>query len=151
MLEYASTNKVSVSAARKIQEEIGAIDRAWWRGAIGLEPDETDRPSVLSGSTALFHRGQEIPDGDDLFMAFADGAFIVDLLWDWSKRFKVKWHLRMNGDDWGAIDQTGLTPPLLGQMEKWARRAGVSSGGKGRWSIPEDRRTALFRRHPGRR
>ena len=33
----------------------------------------------------------------------------------------------------------------LGQMEKWARRAGVFSSGKDAWFVPEDRRAALCR------
>ena len=150
MLEYASTRKVSASAARKIQVDIGAIRRIWWRGAIGLEGGGSDAPSILSGSTPLFH-AQGIPDEDDLFLAFSDAAFIVGRLADWSKRFTIKWHLAMNGDDWGAIDASGLSPQLLGQMEKWARRAGVAPAGKGSWAIPEERRAALLRKYETRR
>lgn len=149
MLQYASTHKVGASAARKIQAEVPEIRRSWWRGAIGFDVDEIDQPVLLSGSTPLFHpRG--IPDEDDLFMAFADAAFILERLAAWSKRFGIKWHLRMNDDDWGSIDATGLSRPLLGQMEKWARRARVLSGGRGKWTIPEERRAELFRRHPAR-
>ncbi len=151
MLRYASTRKVGASALRKIQEEIGSIQRTWWRGAIGLEADEAGPPSILSGSTPLFHAPGAIPDEEDLFLAFADAAFIVGRLADWSRRFTIKWHLTMNGDDWGAIDASGLSPALLGQMEKWARRAKVDSAGKGTWSIPEGRRAELLRRHEGRR
>jgi len=150
MLEYASTRKVSASAARKIQEEIGAIRRTWWRGAIGLEAEERDTPSILSGSTPLFH-AQGIPDEDDLFLAFSDAAFIAERLADWSKRFTIKWHLAMNGDDWGAIDASGFSPQLLGQMDKWARRAKVAPAGKGSWAIPEERRASLLRKYETRR
>ena len=149
MLRYASTGKVGASAIRRIQEEIGGLRRPWWRGAIGLDVEETGQPAVLSGGTALFH-AQGIPDEDDLFMAFADAAFILDRLADWAKRFRIKWHLRMNGDDWGAIDPTGRSGPLAGQMEKWARRARVSPAEGGAWIVDEDRRAGLLRRHAGR-
>lgn len=149
MLEYASTRKVSASAARKIQEDIGAIRRTWWRGAIGLEAEGAEAPALLSGSTPLFH-GPGIPDEDDLFLAFADAAFIVERLADWSKRFTIKWRLTMNGDDWGAIDASGFSPMLLGQMEKWARRARVAAAGKGSWAVPEERRASLLRKYERR-
>lgn len=146
MLRYESAGRIGVSEIRKILAETGTIDRKWWRGALGFDAERMDRPAVLSGATPLFHP-QDIPDEVDLFMAFSDAAFIVGRLADWSKRFTVKWHLTMNGDDWGAIDASGLSPALLGQMEKWARRVGVYSRGKGQWSIPEDRRTDLLGRY----
>jgi hypothetical protein len=150
MLRYASTGKVGSSAARKIQEEIGQIRRPWWRGAIGFDVDETGQPVDLSGATALFHKKQGIPDEDDLFMAFVDAAFILDRLADWSNRFKIKWNIGMNEDDWGAIDPTGLSRRLLKQVEKWARRARVPSGKSGRWGISAERHEELFRKHKGR-
>ena len=146
MLRYESAGRIGVSGIRKILAEIGTIDRRWWRGVLGFDAERRDRPVVLSGATPLFHP-QDIPDEVDLFMAFSDAAFIVGRLSDWSKRFTIKWRLRMNGDDWGAIDASGLSPVLLGQMEKWARRAGVYSRRKGEWSIPEERRADLLRRY----
>ena len=150
MIRYSSTGNVGQSAARKIQEEIGTIKREWWQGAIGFDVESFGQPQVLSGQTPLFHQ-TGIPDEDDLFMAFADAAFILDRLASWSKRFKIKWHLRMNDEDWGSIDPTGLSRALLDQMEKWSRRARVVSEGRGRWTVPEDRRADLLRRHSGRR
>lgn len=143
MMQYESAGRIGVSRIREIMTETGALDRRWWRGALGLDAERMDRPSVLSGATLLFH-AQGIPDEVDLFMAFSDAAFIVERLLDWSERFTIKWHLTMNRDDWGAVDASGLSPLLLGQMKKWARRAGVASAGKGRWSIPEDRRAELL-------
>jgi hypothetical protein len=150
MIEYASTGKVGVSAAGKIQEEAGAIRRPWWRGALGFDADRSDGPVILSGRTPLFHAGG-IPDEDDLVMAFADASFIVAQLAAWAKRFRIKWRLRMNGEDWGAIDATGLTRPLLNQMVKWARRAGAVECEKGVWAVPGERLEELSRRHQGRR
>ncbi|HXX92911.1 MAG TPA: hypothetical protein VEN81_04710 [Planctomycetota bacterium] len=148
MIEYTTPGRVRAAHARIIQEEIGQIGRRWWLGALGLEPGVIDGPVVLSGSTPLF-RGRGIPDPDDLFMAFGDAAFIVDTLEDWARRFTLKWHIRMNGDDWGAIDPTGLSRPLLDQMEKWARRAGVGPRDKGAWPVSAERREVLFRAYPG--
>jgi len=149
MLRYVSTGKVALSALRRIQEEIASIDRSWWRGAIGVEADEPGRPSTLSGATALFITRKDLPESDDLFMAFSDAVFIAEILAGWAKRFGIKWHLTMNGDDWGAIDATGPSPSFLGQMNKWARRAGVPATGKGVWAISEERRAELGRRHGG--
>ena len=90
MLRYESAAKVGVSAVQSIIEEIGAIRRTWWRGALGLDPSEEGRPALLSGKTVLFH-AHGIPDEDDVFMAFADAAFIVGRLSDWAKRYKIKY------------------------------------------------------------
>lgn len=122
----------------------------WWRGVLGFDASEEDRPATLAGRTKLFH-ASGIPDEDDLFMAFTDAAFILGKLAVWAREHKIKWHLRMNDDDWGAVDPGGLTKPLFGQMEKWARRAGVFSSGKDAWFVPEDRRAALLARHAGRK
>ena len=150
MIEYASTGRVGVSAALKIQEEVAAIRRPWWRGALGFDADPSDGPVFLSGQTPLFHAGG-IPDEDDLFMAFADASFIVAQLAAWAKRFKIKWHLRMNGEDWGAIDATGLTRPLLKQMAKWARRVGAVETERGVWGVSDERLEGLARKHKGSR
>jgi hypothetical protein len=150
MLRYESTSKVSASTALKIRDELESLTRAWWRGAIGFDLEDPAGPVTLSGSTPLFHP-QGIADEDDLFMAFSDAAFIIERLAGWSKRFKIKWHVRMHDDDWGAVDASGLSRPLMNQMEKWARRAKGVSQGNGRWSVPEDRRAALLDRHKGRR
>jgi len=150
MLRYESAGRIGVSGIRKILTETGSIDRRWWRGVLGFDAEGLDRPAVLSGATPLFH-AQGIPDEIDLFMAFSDAAFIVGRLSDWSKRFTIKWHLTMNGDDWGAIDASGLSPSLRGQMKKWARRAGVASGGKGAWRVPEERRAAWLLQYKGER
>jgi len=147
MLRYESTGRIGASDARKIAGEAAALDRAWWRGGIGFDGEESQGPTVLSGGTPLFHRSVKIPDPDDLFMAFADAAFILERLSDWSRRFKVKWHVRMNDEDWGAVDPSSFTKPLLDQMEKWARRVGVPSGGKGRWRVDESRRAELAARY----
>ena len=149
MIRYESTGRVGVSSARKIQKEVGAIRRPWWNGALGFDVDEIDQPVVLSGSTPLF-RARGIPDGDDVFMAFADAAFVLERLSDWSRRFKIKWHIGMNDDDWGSIDPSGFSRPLLGQMNKWARRARAAPAGDGTWSVSGERHEELFRKHKGR-
>ncbi|HLY09539.1 MAG TPA: hypothetical protein VKW04_09575 [Planctomycetota bacterium] len=150
MLRYESTRKVGLSAIRGMLEEIGAIRRTWWRGALGLDPAEEGRPAIVSGTTALFH-AHGIPDGDDVFMAFADAAFIVERLAAWSKRYTIKWRLRMRDEDWGAVDPAGLTKPLRDQMRKWSGRAGVFESGSASWAIPEERRQALLARHADRK
>ena len=148
MIRYESTGKVGVSAARKIQEEIGAIARTWWQGALGFDVGEIVHPVLLSGSTRLFH-GPGIPYEDDVFLAFADAAFILDHLRRWSKEFKIKWHVRMNDDDWGSIDPSGFSGPLLGQMAKWARRAGAFEIKKGTGSVSSERHADLMRIYKG--
>ena len=150
MLRYESVAQVKPSAIHVIIREIGAIDRVWWRGTLGLDASEEGRPAILKGKTALFHT-QGIPDADDVFMAFADAAFILEKLGDWSKRFKIKWRIRMREDDWGAVDPTGMTRPLHDQMTKWSSRAGVYQPGKPGWAIPEERRTGLLARYAGRK
>ena len=150
MLRVESAAKVGVSAVRSILEEIGSIQRNWWRGALGLDPFEEGRPAILSGKMALFH-AHGIPDEEDVFMAFADAAFILGRLADWAKRFKIKWRVRMNDEDWGAVDPVGLTPPLREQMRKWAGRARVFENGPASWSIPEERREALLSRYADRK
>lgn len=145
MLRYETTGKVKTAAARVILEEAGAIDRAWWNGGIGFEAEDPDAPIELSGKTSLFRAG--IPMDDDLFMSFADMTVIVERLADWAKRYRLKWHLTMHGDDWGAVDSTGPTPPLQDQMKKWSKRAKVAPAGKG-WLISEERRKELLARHP---
>lgn len=149
MLQYESAGKVGLSALRSILSETGSIQRTWWRGALGLDPSEEGRPAILSGRTALFH-AHGIPDEDDVFMAFADAAFIIERLAGWAKRHKIKWRIRMNDEDWGAVDPSGLTKPLREQMGKWSGRARVSERGPASWAIPEDRRSALLARHAGR-
>jgi hypothetical protein len=150
MLRYESAAKVGVSAIDSILGEIGSIRRNWWRGALGVDPSEEGRPAILSGKTALFH-AHGIPDDEDVFMAFADAAFIVGWLAGWAKRFKIKWRIRMNDDDWGAVDPVGLTHPLREQMGKWSGRAKVFENGPASWYIPEDRREALLARHADRK
>jgi len=150
VLRYESTGRVPAKAVRRILEESGAIERDWWKGLLGFDAAEEDRPSLLSGRTSLFY-STGIPDDDDLFMAFADVAFILGRLADWSKRFKIKWHLRMHEEDWGAVDPSGATRPLIDQMEKWARRIRTTATGRDTWYVAEDRRTELLRRHAGRR
>ena len=150
MIHYESTGKVSASVARSIAGDIGLIEREWWRGALGVDASEEGRPAILSGRTPLFHRST-IPDADDLFMAFADAAFILGRLAGWSKKHKIKWHVRMNDDDWGAVDPGGLTKPLIEQMGKWAHRLKIFPNGRDTWFIPEDRRAELLRRHAGRK
>jgi len=150
MLHYESTSRIGASAIRSIRKDLGQIDRQWWRGALGLDATEEDRPSILSGRTALFHKGG-IPDADDLFMAFADAAFILERLAAWSKKHKIKWHLRMHDEDWGAVDPSGLTKPLIGQMGKWAHRVKVFPSGRDTWFVPEDRRAELFAKHASRK
>jgi hypothetical protein len=83
-------------------------------------------------------------------MAFADASFIVARLAAWAKRFGIKWHLRMNGDEWGAIDATGLTRPLLNQMVKWARRVGAVELGRGAWEVSGERLEQLVRKYQRR-
>ncbi len=150
MFSYESVGRVGLSAAGAIQEEIAAIDRVWWRGALGFDASERGRPALLSGRTALFH-SHGIPDEDDLFMAFADTVFILERLSRWARHHRIKWHVRMNDEDWGAVDPSGLTKPLAGRMEKWARRARVIPSGRGTWSVPEARRSELLARHAGRK
>jgi hypothetical protein len=149
VLRYESAAKVGVAAVQKILEETGSIKRYWWRGALGLDPSEEDRPAILSGKTALFHVSG-IPDEDDVFMAFADAAFIVEKLADWAKRYKIKWKVHMRDEDWGAVDPTGLTKPLREQMGKWGHRAKVFETGPASWAIPVERREALLTRYAGR-
>lgn len=150
MLQYESAGRVGVAAARAILREIDGLDRTWWRGGLGIEAAQNDRPSILSGRTPLFHR-HGIADAEDLLMAFADSVFILARLAVWAKRYKVKWRVRMNDEDWGAVDPGGMTPPLLEQMTKWARRVGVAQNDPGSWLIPEDRRSELLARHAGRK
>ena len=150
MLRYESTGKVGVAAVGSILEEIGSIRRTWWRGALGLDPSEEGRPSILSGKTPLFH-AQGIPDTDDVFMAFTDAAFIVERLAAWARRYRIKWRLRMHDEDWGAVDPVGLTKPLREQMGKWSGRAGVLENGPASWFIPEGRREELLARYAGRK
>jgi hypothetical protein len=150
MLDYETTSRVGTSERRAILKELGEIERDWWRGTLGLEASDEDHPSSLSGRTLFFHKSA-IPDADDLFMSFADAAFILERLADWAKRHKIKWHVRMNGEDWGAVDPSGLTKPLIQQMGKWARRIKVFPSGRDAWFIPEDRRAELLARHAGRK
>ena len=88
-----------------------------------------DRPVELHGETPLFGR-QGASDEDDLYMAFSDALFILERLGAWARRFKIKWRLKMNGDDWGAIDPGGRAGPLVTHMDKWAGRAKVAWSGK---------------------
>lgn len=150
MLSYESTGKVGASAARAILKDIAAIRRDWWRGAIGIDGSDDEHPAELSGRTPLFHRSG-IPDDDDLFMAFADVEFILRTLAAWSKKHKIKWHVLMNDEDWGAVDPGGLTKPLIEQMGKWAHRLKIFPNGRDTWFVPEDRREDLLRRHAGRK
>jgi hypothetical protein len=150
MLHYESVGQVKPSAVHAIFREIGAIDRVWWRGALGLDASEEGRPAILRGKTALFH-AQRIPDGDDVFMAFADAVFILERLADWAKRFRIKWRIRMRDEDWGAVDPTGMTRPLWEQMGKWSARAGVFQSGKLGWAVPEERREELLARYASRK
>jgi hypothetical protein len=150
MLSYESTRKVRVASARGILKDIGLIERDWWRGALGLDASDEDRPAILSGRTPLFHKGG-IPDADDLFMAFADAAFILGRLAAWSEKHTIKWHVRMNDEDWGAVDPGGLTKPLIEQMGKWAHRLKIFPSSRDTWFIPKDRREELLRRHAGRK
>jgi hypothetical protein len=150
MLSYESTGRLKPSAIRAIRKDIAGLERDWWRGALGLDAAGEDRPSTLTGRTPLFHRSG-IPDLEDLFMAFADAAFILGLLAGWAKRHKIKWHIRMNDEDWGAVDPSGLTKPLIEQMGKWAHRLKIFPSGRDTWFIPEDRRADLLARHAGRK
>jgi hypothetical protein len=146
VLSYESAGRVKAADAARIRDEAGAIARAWWRGALGFDEEK----GILSGATPLFH-SSGIEEADDLYMAFCDAAFLVERLADWAKRFKVKWRLRMHDDDWGAVDPTGPTRPLLDQMDKWARRVRAGLEGKGRYVVSEERRAELLERHAGRR
>jgi len=150
LLTYESTGRVKASAVRAIRVEIQAIERDWWKGALGLDAADDDRPAVLTGRTALFYKSG-IPDRDDLFMAFADAAFILGRLGGWAKKHKIKWHVRMYDDDWGAVDPSGLTKPLLEQMGKWAHRLKIFPNGRDTWFVPEEQRTELLARHAGRK
>lgn len=149
MLFYESTGRVGRSATESMLREIGGIEREWWRASLALEAREAGRPSVLAGQTRLFHR-TGIPDDVDLLMAFGDALFILDRLTAWAARFKIKWHLRMNDEDWGAIDPGGWTKPLQDQMRKWAARVGLPRTDRDRWSVPEDQRAELLRLYAGR-
>jgi hypothetical protein len=149
MLTYESTARLKPSAVRAIQKDLEGIERDWWRGALGFDASDEERPATLAGRTPLFHKSA-IPDNEDLFMAFADAAFILEQLAGWAKRHKIKWHVRMNGEDWGAVDPGGFTKPLLDQMGKWAHRLKVFPSGRDTWFIPEDRRAELLSRHAGR-
>jgi hypothetical protein len=150
MLSYESASKVSASAVVAIFKEIELLDRVWWRGVLGFDASDEGRPALLFGRTSLFHT-QGIPDEDDLFMAFADAVFILDQLSRWARKHRIKWRVRMHDEDWGAVDPGGLTKPLFGHMEKWARRVQVFSSGRDAWFVPEDRRAALLARHAGRK
>jgi hypothetical protein len=150
MFSYESASKVSASAVAAIFRDLEGLDRVWWRGVLGLDASDQGRPALLAGRTPLFH-AQGIPDEDDLFMAFADVVFILDRLSRWAQEYRIKWRVRMHGEDWGAVDPGGLTKPLFGQMEKWARRVQVFSSGRDAWFVPEDRRAALLARHAGRK
>jgi hypothetical protein len=150
MLHYESTGRVNASVVRAIWSDIGDINRVWWRGVLGFDVSDEGKPSILSGRTPLFHKSG-IPDEDDLFMAFADAAFILGRLAGWAKEHRIKWHLRMHDDDWGAVDPSGLTKPLLEQMGKWAHRLKIFPNGRDTWFVPEDRRADLLARHAGRK
>lgn len=149
MLHYESVGQVKPSAIHAIFRDIGEIRRTWWRGAIGLDASDEDRPSILKGKTALFH-AQGIPDEVDVFLAFADAAFILEKLADWAKRYKIKWRIRMHDEDWGAVDPTGPTRPLQDQMGKWSGRAGLWQTGKLGWAVPEERREELLAKYADR-
>ena len=150
MIRYESAGRVGVSAVRAILEEVGALERRWWRGGMGFDVEGTERPQVLRGRTPLFRPGG-VPDEDDLFMAFGDALFIVQHLADWAGRFKVKWRIWMNDEDWGAVDPGGLTRPLVEQMDKWAGRVGAARSGTRDWRVSDDRRAALWERYGARR
>jgi len=150
MLQVESTGRLKPSAIRAIREDVERIERDWWRGGLGFDAAADEGPSTLSGRTPLFHKSG-IPDDEDLFMAFADAAFILGRLADWAKKHKIKWHVRMNDEDWGAVDPSGLTKPLLKEMGKWARRLKIFPSGRDTWFIPEDRRAELLARHAGRK
>jgi hypothetical protein len=151
MLQYESTGRVRAAAVREIRKDLAGIERDWWRGTLGFDAsDDEDHPSILTGRTPLFTK-VGIPDADDLFMAFADAAFILERLSGWAKKHKIKWHLRMHDDDWGAVDPSGFTKPLTDQMGKWAHRLKIFPSGKDTWFVPEDRRAELLARHAGRK
>ncbi|HYE97334.1 MAG TPA: hypothetical protein VEJ18_00420 [Planctomycetota bacterium] len=145
MFRYESASKVGVSPARAILSETAAIERAWWNGALGFDVDDPEHPVVLQGGVKLFR--SDVTMEDDLFLAFADMAAIVERLIDWAARYKVKWRLHMHDEDWGTIDPQGISQQLLDQLEKWAKRAKVVSSGKAKWFIPEARREELLARH----
>jgi hypothetical protein len=149
MLSYETTGRVRAASIGAIREELGQIQRQWWRGALGFDATDLDRPSALSGRTKLFHPSG-IPDADDLFMAFADAAFILERLAGWAKKHKLKWHVRMHDEDWGAVDPSGMTKPLIEQMGKWARRVKVFPSGRDAWFVPEHRRSELLARYATR-
>jgi len=155
MLRYESTSRLKPSAIRAIQQDVQAIERDWWKGALGFDAAEDDEhPTTLSGRTPLFYKSgitSGIPDPDDLFMAFADATFILGLLGAWATNHKIKWHVRMHDDDWGAVDPSGMTKPLRDQMGKWARRLKIFPSGRNEWFIPEDRRAELLSRHAARK
>jgi len=151
VLEYETTGRVKTSAVRAIRADVAAIQRDWWRGKLGIDASDEEHPAILSGRTPLFYTKTAIPDADDLFMAFSDVVFILGKLSAWSKKHKIKWHLRMHGEDWGAVDPSGLTKPLLDQMGKWAHRLKIFPNGRDTWFVPEDRRAELLARHAGRR
>ncbi len=148
MMDYESAGRVAASAARRILVEAGAVERSWWRGGVGFEAGEGDRPGILRGRTPLFNRAGA-SDEEDLFMAFADALFIARLLAGWAERFGVKWRIGVSGEDWGAIDPGGFTKPFLERMDKWARRAGVPRAGMRDWEVSEDRREGILARHGG--
>src|SRR6185295_6915959 len=150
MLQYESTSRVKPSVIRAIREDIQSIERDWWKGAVGFDAAEDDRRSTLSGRTPVFYKSG-IPDDEDLFMAFADVAFILVRLAGWAKKHKIKWHVRMHDEDWGAVDPSGFTKPLLDQMGKWAHRLKIFPNGRDTWFIPEDRRAELLARRAGRK
>jgi len=150
MLRYESTGRVRAASIRSILKDVGELQRDWWRGALGFDASDEEGPAILSGRTGLFTKSG-IPDDDDLFMAFADAAFILERLAGWSKKHTIKWHLRMHDDDWGAIDPSGFTKPLTEQMGKWAHRLRIFPSGREAWFVPEDRRAELLARHAGRK
>jgi hypothetical protein len=150
MIRYESAGRVKVSAVGRILEEIGAMDRRWWHGRLGLDAEEEGRPSILRGRTPLFYP-QGVPEEDDLFMAFGDALFIVHRLADWAGRFKIKWRVTMNDEDWGAIDPGGPTRPLVEQMDKWDGRVGAARVGGKDWGVSEYRREEILNRTGGRR
>jgi hypothetical protein len=151
MLRYESTSRLKPSVIRAIQKDVQATERDWWKGALGFDAaDDDEHPSTLSGRTALFYK-TGIPDAEDLFMAFADAAYILGRLAGWSKQHKIKWHIRMHDDDWGAVDPSGFTKPLADQMGKWAHRLKIFPNGRDTWFIPEDRRAELLARHAHRK
>ncbi len=150
MIRYESAGRVGASAVRTILEEAGAVDRRWWRGGLGFDAKGDGRPEVLRGRTPLFH-SHGVAEEDDLFMAFADALFIVRCLAGWAERFRIKWRVWMNDEDWGAVDPGGPTKPLVERMDKWAGRAGAARMGKRDWEVSEGRRADLLARCGTRR